>query len=66
MTERYRIHKYGRWYFGIIDQNTGFMLRIGPNPDYNKPLDNNNNKLLLFKNKNSAEEYIKNNLMEVK
>ena len=41
------------------------MLRVGPNPDYNKPLDNNNNKLLLFKDKNSAEEYIKNNLMEV-
>ena len=66
MFERYRVQKYGRWHFGIVDHSIGFMLRVGPNPDYNKPLDNSNNKLLLFKDKNSAEEYIKNNLMEVK
>lgn len=66
MPERYTIHKYGRWYFGIIDHSIGFMLRVGPNPDYNKPLDDSNNKLLLFKNKNDAKEYIKNNLTEVK
>lgn len=35
---RYRIKRYGQWHYGIIDNQNGLMLRVGPNPDYSKHL----------------------------
>lgn len=60
---RYKIHRYGRWHFGILDSTIGLLMRQGPNPDYNKPLDDKDNKLLLFKKKVDAENYIKEHLI---
>ena len=46
---RYSVCKYGRWHFGILDGTIGLLMRQGPNPDYSKPLDDKDSKLLLFK-----------------
>jgi hypothetical protein len=56
---RYTVCKYGRWHFSILDHTIGLLLRCGPNAQYDKPLDDKNNKLLLFKKKVDAESYIK-------
>jgi hypothetical protein len=56
---RYTVYKYGTWHFGIKDNESGLLLRCGPNAQYDKPLDNKDNKLLLFKRKVDAENYIK-------
>ena len=55
---RYHTYKYSRWWWGIIDNNNGLLLRVGPDADYTKPLDDADNKLLLFKSKDAAQEYI--------
>ena len=55
---RYHTYKYSRWWWGIIDDNNGLLLRVGPDADYTKPLDDADNKLLLFKSKDAAQEYI--------
>lgn len=58
--DRYKIQRYGNYYYGIIDQQLnngqGLYLRKGDKIDYNKPL-NKDNDLLLFKNKEEAEQY---------
>ena len=59
---RYTVCKYGQWHFGIRDNTTGLLLRQGPNAQYDKPLNDKDNKLLLFKKRVDAEEFIKNNL----
>lgn len=56
---RYTICKYGLWHFGILDNTIGLLIRQGPNAQYDKPLDNNDNKLLLFKKRVDAENFIK-------
>lgn len=60
--QKYKIVRYGQWWYGILNTETDIMLRVGPNPNYNGPLDDKENKLLLFKNKEKAQEYIDNNL----
>ena len=62
--EKYRVIKYSQWWYGILNTETDIMLRVGPNPDYNKPLNDKENKLLLFKSKEKAQEYIDDNLTE--
>ena len=64
--ERYKVVKYSQWWYGILNTETDIMLRVGPNPDYTKPLDDRENKLLLFKSKDKAQEYIDSNLLEEK
>lgn len=61
---RYRPHKYSRFWWGIIDAGNGLLVRIGPDPDYSKPLDDGANKLLLFKSKEEAQDYIEKNLVK--
>ena len=48
---KYKIVKYGQWWYGILNTETDILLRVGPNPNYNGPLDDKENKLLLFKSK---------------
>jgi len=57
---RYTVHKYGRWHFGIIDHTTSLLLRQGSNAQYDKPLDDKDNKLLLFKKKWTQKIILKN------
>lgn len=64
--EKYRVVRYGQWWYGILNTETAILLRVGPNPNYNGPLDDKENKLLLFKNKEKAQEYIDTNLLEEK
>ena len=58
---RYTVKRYGEWWWGIIDHTlnngSGLMMRAGVNPDYNAPLDKGENKLLLFKSKELAQEH---------
>lgn len=61
---RYRPHKYSRFWWGIIDAGNGLLMRVGPDPDYSKPLDDDANKLLLFKSKEEAQDYIEKNLVK--
>lgn len=61
---RYRPHKYSRFWWGIIDADNGLLMRVGPDPDYLKPLDDGANKLLLFKSKEEAQDYIEKNLVK--
>ena len=62
---RYTVHRYGTWHFGICDNTTGLLIRQGhPGAQYDKPLDNKDNKLLLFKKKVEAENFIKEYLSE--
>lgn len=61
---RYCPHKYSRFWWGIIDADNGLLMRVGPDPDYLKPLDDGANKLLLFKSKEEAQDYIEKNLVE--
>ena len=61
---RYHPSRYSRFWWGIIDSNNGLLVRVGPNADYSKPLDDAANKLLLFKSKEEAQEYIDKNLVE--
>ena len=61
---RYRPHKYSRFWWGIIDADNGLLMRVGPDPDYLKPLDDGANKPLLFKSKEEAQDYIEKNLVE--
>ena len=56
---RYIICKYGRWHFAIRDNVIGLLMRRGPNAQYDKPLDDKDNKLLLFKRRVDAEQYLK-------
>lgn len=56
--DKYKVVRYGRYWYGILDNDMDVMLRVGPNPDYNGPLDDKDNKLLLFKSKDKAQEYI--------
>ena len=58
MKMKYKIVRYSQWWYGILNTETNIMLRVGPNVDYSKPLDNKENKLLLFKSKDKAQEYI--------
>lgn len=64
---RYTAARYSRFYYGIIDHELnngeGLFLRKGPKANYEGPLDKADNKLLLFRSKPEAEDYIKNNLM---
>ena len=64
--EKYKIVKYGQWWYGILNTETNIILRVGPNPNYDGPLDDKENKLLLFKSKDKAQEYINTNLLEEK
>lgn len=61
---RYHPHRYSRFWWGIIDADNGLLVRVGPDPDYLKPLDDGANKLLLFKSEEEAQDYIETNLME--
>ena len=65
--ERYKIAKYGQWWWGIIDTNlndgAGLFLRKGSEADPYKPI-SENNKLLLFKSKDEAQEYIDKTLQD--
>ena len=61
---RYYPHKYSRFWWGIIDASNELLMRVGPDPDYSKPLDDGANKLLLFKSKEEAQAYIDKNLVE--
>lgn len=61
---RYHPSRYSRFWWGIIDSNNGLLMRVGPDADYSKPLDDAANKLLLFKSKAEAQEYIDKNLVE--
>ncbi len=61
---RYHPSRYSRFWWGIIDSNNGLLMRVGPDADYSKPLDDAANKLLLFKSKEEAQEYIDKNLVE--
>ena len=60
---RYKVKRYGQWWWAILDIDNWLMLRVGLNPDYSKPLDDKDNKLLLFKKKVDAENYIKQHLL---
>lgn len=55
---RYTICKYGAWWWVIKDNTIGLLMRHGPNAQYDKPLDDKDNKLLLFKKKADAEKYL--------
>ena len=55
---KYTVCKYGLWHFGIRDNTTSLLLRQGPNAQYDKPLDDKDNKLLLFKKQVDAEDFI--------
>lgn len=57
-SDRYEVSRYSRFWYGIMDNHTNLLLRVGPNVDYSKPLDKENNKLLLFHNKEEAQSYI--------
>lgn len=61
---RYHPSRYSRFWWGIIDSNNGLLMRVGPDADYSKPLDDAANKLLLFKSKEETQEYIDKNLVE--
>lgn len=61
---RYNPSRYSRFWWGIIDSNNGLLMRVGPDADYSKPLDDAANKLLLFKSKEEAQDYIDKNLTE--
>ena len=61
--QKYKVIKYSQWWYGILNTETNIMLRVGPNPNYDGPLDDKENKLLLFKSKDKAQEYI-NQLVE--
>lgn len=56
--DRYEVARYSRFWYGIMDNHTNLLLRVGPNADYSKPLDKENNKLLLFHNREEAQSYI--------
>lgn len=60
--DRYKVSRYSRFWYGIKDDQTGLLLRVGPNADYSKPLDEKENKLLLFHSKEEAQSYIDANL----
>ena len=62
---KYKVVKYGQWWYGILNTETNIILRVGPNPNYDGPLDDKENKLLLFKSKEKAQEYIDNNLSSI-
>ena len=57
-SDRYEVARYSRFWYGIMDNHTNLLLRVGPNADYSKPLDKENNKLLLFHNREEAQSYI--------
>lgn len=57
----YKIKKYGRWHYIIINPENNLALRAGSNVDYSKP-QSADNKILFFKNKEDAEKYIQDNL----
>lgn len=61
--DRYIIHRYGRWHFAILDREVGLLVRQGVNIQYDKPLNDSDNKLLLFNKKIDAENYIKKHLL---
>lgn len=61
-SDRYEVARYSRFWYGIMDNHTNLLLRAGPNADYSKPLDKENNKLLLFHSKEEAQSYIDSNL----
>ena len=58
--ERYKIARYGQFWWGIIDNTLdngkGLYLRKGSEADPYKPI-SENNKLLLFKSKEEAQKY---------
>ena len=54
---RYVVKRYGRWHWAILDTKLNLLLRVGPNPDYTKPLDTGSNKLLLFKDCSEAKQH---------
>lgn len=55
---KYKVKRYGQWWYAILNTETNLMLRVGPNANYDLPLDDKDNKLLLFKSKDKAQEYI--------
>ena len=55
---RYTVCKYGSWLWAIKDNTIGLLVRQGPNAQYDKPLDNKDNKLLLFKKRADAEKHL--------
>ena len=57
----YKIKKYGRWHYIIINPENNLALRVGSNVDYSKP-QSTDNKILFFKNKEDAKKYIQDNL----
>ena len=58
---KYTVRRYGRYHYIIINPENGLALRVGSNIDYSKP-QSPDNKILFFKSKNDAENYIKNNI----
>jgi hypothetical protein len=60
LDSQFTVTKYGRWCYAILNNKNGLLLRCGSNVDYSKPLDDIDNKLLLFKNKADAQTYIDN------
>ena len=61
--KNYEVQRYGRWNFIIINPDNGLALRVGNNIDYSKP-QSKDNKILFFKSKQAAENYIKDNLLD--
>jgi hypothetical protein len=55
---KYKVKRYGQWWYAILNTETNLMLRVGPNANYDLPLDDKDNKLLLFKSKDKAQECI--------
>ena len=62
---KYKIVNYSQWWYGILNTETNILLRVGPNPNYNSPLDDKENKLLLFKKKELVLQYCKENNLEI-
>lgn len=62
--EKYKIIKYGQWGYGIFNTKTRILLRVNiDDPDYDGPLVKEN-KPLLFKSKEKAQEYIDKTLQD--
>lgn len=62
---RYKAVRYGRYQYAILDTQLGkegLLLRVGPHPDYSKPVDKRENKLMLFSSKEQADSYIQDHL----
>ena len=62
---KYTVRRYGSWHYIIINPENGLALRVGDKVDYEKP-ESADNRILFFKSKDEAQEYIDQELSDSK